>query len=146
MRAGNGKGLQPSTRELFSRPPDGFGTTRIHTNRGHSGLGPNKCQSLQTGRSGVLRAYVPLPWSQPFPWSRRPRSHVPMFPCRGRELAVGGAVRGGGLAGECQCCACCCGPVGLILAPWLPFWIVSYGYNPQLSPVCRSVSCSLSSP
>jgi hypothetical protein len=83
MRAGNGKGLQPSTRELFSRPQEMdlvSYTTRIHTNRGHSGLGPNKCQSLETGRSGVLRACVPLPWSQPFPWSRPPPfpcSHVP---------------------------------------------------------------------
>jgi hypothetical protein len=84
MRAGNGKGLQPIIRERFSRPhtQDGFGATRIHTNRGHSGLGPDKCQSLQTGGSGVLRACVPLPWSLPFPWSRPPLfpcSHVPMF-------------------------------------------------------------------
>jgi hypothetical protein len=49
---------------------------RILVKQGVQWLSDRSSASRKTGRSGVLRACVPLPWSLPFPWIR-----PPLFPC-----------------------------------------------------------------
>jgi hypothetical protein len=89
MRAGNGKGLQPSHPRIIQQTPGWIWYDADTHKQGAQWLRTEQVpavdhQSLQTGRSGVLRACRCVPRSpgpNRFPGAAPPRSHVPMFPC-----------------------------------------------------------------